>query len=536
MAAPSLGLSRQSAQAGIPGITEPRLVPGITIPLAPEVSSTGLDAPGERRRHKELRAQARLREESLILAEIKEVAFSLYSTKEIDELAVVNITSTNDHGPKTVRDPKMGPQTDSQVCETCSQNLKDCPGHYGKIVLPRLMHPLCVKTIEMTLSCVCNSCSGILASRADLEAAGILRMRGEKRLQAAKDLVKTMRKSCNRYSGRQDVVACGPNPTYLSINENKDRYRLYYSYTEKGPSFPLPPDVPPNSEPDAKSIYKILNNISVTDAGLLGFAEESHPRNMIFERLLVPPYCARPDLTYADRFQPDDLTFIYKAIVSKVIEYNEQINNEAAMDIALTNLYWVITHLMKNDGKYAQGGRRVLTDIKKRIQGKGGIVRQNIMGKRVNFAGRTVIGPGHNLRVDQIGIPRLMAVKLTRPITVLDLNRAELQAKYEAREIKYITMKSGSSAGVRRAITESFEREFPYYRLQLGDVAERILQDGDVVLFNRQPTLHKQNIMAAHATIHDDRIIKLNLSHTSPQNADFDGRHFVGCYLRVVFV
>ena len=518
-------LPRQTAQIAIPGTTEPQVARGITIPVASNPAVTNQEAHAERRKRNELRSQARFRENSLIMSEIASVEFSLMSSKEIDKIAVVNITDKSDNGPETVRSLKMGPHNDSQVCDTCSNDLKNCPGHYGKIVIPRIMHPLCIKSIEACLSSVCNSCSGLPLTREEMEQKGILRMRGEKRLQAIKELVKELRKTCTRYVGRTDVEPCKPNPIYLSVTENKEDYRLHYTWSEKDKRvFSLPPDTPSNAPADHQSIYKILNCISTTDAELLGFSGNSHPRNMIIDRLIVIPYCSRPDLTFGDKFQPDDFTFIYKEIVSKVIQYRQAKDNEAAAEIALKNVYYIISHLMKNDGKYHQGGRRVPNDVVKRLQGKSGIVRSNIMGKRVNFAGRTVIGPGHNMRVDQTGIPREMAKKLTRPVRVLELNRAELQAKYDAGDVKHITMQSGKWAGVRRSVTDAFRKEFVDYRLQIGDIVERMLQDGDIVLVNRQPTLHKQNILATRAVIIDDRIIRLNLSLTSPQNADFDGK------------
>jgi DNA-directed RNA polymerase beta' subunit len=173
--------------------------------------------------------------------------------------------------------------------------------------------------------------------------------------------------------------------------------------------------------------------------------------------------------------------------------------------------------------KYGQGKVKSYSDVTTRLQGKKGLIRYHIMGKRVNFAGRTVLSPGGDLYITELGIPRAIASKLTRPIKVNATNRAEEQANYEAGRVKYIIPRSGRHAGNRIMITVNFINENPNYRLQIGDIVERNLEDGDIVLFNRQPTLHQENIIALRIKIGDDRTFRLNLSLTTPQNADFDG-------------
>jgi DNA-directed RNA polymerase beta' subunit len=510
------GFSRRFAQISLPGVTEP-MVTDCNI-------NTVVTKHQDERTQQKLRSRAKAREQMLTLSEISFVEFNLYSTEEIDTYAVVNITSTDKEGPGTVRDLKMGPHSENNPCDTCSNDIRNCPGHIGKIIIPKLMHPLAINTIILVLSCVCNTCGHLLVTRQEIERNGITRMSGIKRLQAIKELVGKLKRSCNIYANIPDVQHCDPNPIYSSIRENKDDYRLAYTYpgaqNHKKTPFFLPPDIPDNIP--GKSIYKILHSIPDEDAQLLGFVE-SHPQNMIMDRLVVVPYCARPDLFQGDAYYPDDLTTMYIDIVKSSLAYNNHNNSEADQDTHLKSIYFKVSHLMKNDGRYSQGGVKVYTDVKKRVQGKTAIVRANIMGKRVNFAGRTVIGPGPDLRVDQVGIPYLMALRLTRPIKVSKHNIAELQGKYNDGRVKHITLKEGSLAGARVSVNESFEQKYPNYILQIGDIVERILEDGDVVLINRQPTLHKQNILAAYTKIINDRIVRINLSVTTPLNADFDG-------------
>lgn len=513
------GLARRYAQIAIPGVTEPKVITGITIPQAPVQIPIPPPNKQDKKNIQAIRARARQREQLLLPNEIESVEFNLFSTEEIDIYAVVNVSDTDSHGPGTVRDTLMGPHNDIDPCDTCGGDMRSCPGHYGKLILPRLMHPLAVKAIIDVLTCVCNSCASLLVTKEELRAEGIDRMSGMRRLQAIKALVARLSRQCKKHANNPNVEPCKAQPKYSSYRDIKDDYKLTYTYKGDKEKHPRKPTQPETND----GIYEILNSISNEDAQLLGFSE-THPRDMIMERLIVIPYCARPDLSIGDKHVADHLTVMYIDILSKLLQWKNENVSESKKEEHLTSLYWKILHFMKNDGRYGQNSNTVYTDLRKRIQGKTAIVRANIMGKRVNFAGRTVVGPAAYLRVDQVGIPRLMTNKLTRPITVTAYTRDELQAKYDAGRVRHITPRSGKMAGIRVMVNETFREKHPeYQKLQLGDVVERCLENGDVVIVNRQPSLHKQSMLALKAVIIDDRIIRINMSITTPLNADFDG-------------
>lgn len=516
---PIAGLTRRFASLSAPGVTEPQIISTINVPQPPENPPAGktLAQRADPKRFQQLRANIRKREQQLPQLEITAVEFNLYSTEEIDAYAVVNVTESQEYGPGTVRDTRMGPYDDTIPCDTCSKDIRGCPGHMGKIILPRLMHPLAIDNIILVLSCICNSCSKLLVTKAELEQEGINRMTGHRKLQAMKDLIKRLDARCRRFVDDPTVRKCEVNPIYTKTKDIKDDYRLAYTYPgpeKKGKQyfFKTPSEM-----------YDILDPISNEDSHLLGFANGSHPRDMIINRMIVIPYCSRPDLYQGEKFFPDDLTTMYIDIVKKTQQYNDPNIGEADKIKHIQDLFFKVSHFMKNDGRYSQGNVKIYTDVKKRIQGKTAIIRGHLMGKRVNFAGRTIIGPAAYLRVDEVGIPRQMAAKLTRPIRVLEMNRAELQAKYDNGKITHITPASGSLAGLRIMIHDQWRQRNPDLRLQIGDIIERMMENGDIVLINRQPTLHKQNILAVHARIIDDRVVRINLSVTTPLNADFDG-------------
>lgn len=131
-----------------------------------------------------------------------------------------------------------------------------------------------------------------------------------------------------------------------------------------------------------------------------------------------------------------------------------------------------------------------------RLKGKQGRFRGNLSGKRVDFSGRTVISPDPNLRIDEVAIPERVAKVLTYPERVtphnIDMLRRAVRNGCDVHPgANYVT--AGSSGfkkflkfGNRNAVAES---------LRIGDIVERHIIDGDIVLFNRQPSLHKLSIM-----------------------------------------
>jgi DNA-directed RNA polymerase beta' subunit len=228
--------------------------------------------------------------------------------------------------------------------------------------------------------------------------------------------------------------------------------------------------------------------------------------------------------------------------------------------------------------KHTTNGRPVKC-IKSRISGKDGQMRGNIMGRRSNQTARTVIGPDTALKNGEMSIPAAVARILTVPETVNHLNKEELStvvnsgkarfiirknthAKQEIRinldharvdkgtrleegdKVTTITgkhftigdnstethdrlshgMKDGDSLvrdGVR---VESIKtRKKRHIHIENGDIVERCLKNGDVVVLNRQPTLHKASMMAFKVFVRPGKTFRINLACTKAFNADFDG-------------
>jgi len=169
-----------------------------------------------------------------------------------------------------------------------------------------------------------------------------------------------------------------------------------------------------------------------------------------------------------------------------------------------------------------RSGSRPLKSLKQRLRGKEGRIRGNLMGKRVDFSARTVITPDPNLSIDQVGVPRSIALNMTYPeiVTPFNIDRMYELIRNGPNEhpgAKYIIRDDGQRLDLR------FIRKPSDLHLEYGYKVERHIQDGDVIIFNRQPSLHKMSMMGHKIRIMPFSTFRLNLSCTTPYNADFDG-------------
>ena len=255
-------------------------------------------------------------------------------------------------------------------------------------------------------------------------------------------------------------------------------------------------------------ILVILDALADSAMRELGFPLASHPRNMIMRGCLVPPLIARPPVYEGGAIHHDQLTHMFVTIMRKVM------NVELGKVDAASELYTAVKQLIfKTEGK--KMGMREFLSIVERIQGKNALLRGLLMGKRDNYCGRTVAGPDASLRFGELRTPQSWNPVLTKPEKVTAFNIHHLTALLESGNITHITPKR---TGLRKYYDPRFR-----YRLQIGDKVERWLQKGDRVLDNRQPTLHRQSMMAYKVVPGYQSTIGLHLSYTTPMNCDFDG-------------
>lgn len=313
----------------------------------------------------------------------------------------------------------------------------------------------------------------------------------------------------------QDVVSCSAVQPIISC----DHLRFYAHY-DKDVKIPVTPE----------EIFELLSRISDTDAYMLGFQPPfGHPKWLMWTVLPVLPPCARPSGSSNGSARSErELTSRYADIITT----NQQLRLARAekkpanvQDDLYTLLATHVASIIDSSimGQYANTtSQRKSSSIIRRLEGKHGRIRGNLMGKRVDFSARTVITPDPHLSVQEVGVPRAVAQTLTYPVAVTPLNIETLRDAVRAgpRQLdgaKFIIRTDGTRIDLR------YTTHPDDLRLQVGYKVERHLRDGDIVVFNRQPSLHKMSLMGHRVKIMPWSSFRLNLSATTPYNADFDG-------------
>ena len=278
----------------------------------------------------------------------------------------------------------------------------------------------------------------------------------------------------------------------------------------------------------------VFRNITTPDMAKMGLnADYARPDWMVLTVLPVPPPTVRPSVSVDGTNQgmrsEDDLTYKLSDIIranSNVRQCEQQGSPAHVVAEFETLLQFHVATYMDNDlagqPKALQKSGRPIKSIRARLKSKEGRLRGNLMGKRVDFSARTVITGDPNLSLDEVGVPRSTARILTFPETVNAFNIDKLQqlvrnGPNEHPGAKYVIRDTGERIDLRH------HKRAGEIQLQYGYKVERHIVDGDVIIFNRQPSLHKESMMGHRVKVMPYSTFRLNLSVTSPYNADFDG-------------
>lgn len=441
-----------------------------------------------------------------------------YETLNKMKVCICNVPEVKGIG--TPNDPRLGTLEDGKLCYTCKQNSMTCTGHYGMIELNRwFLHPKFAEHAVRVLQIVCNGCGHILTSIKVLKRMGIMDLPLIPRLRAIAAV--TTKIGCctqNPVDKSGTPRPCIPNPSYFP-SKCKDTYTVMCEYNDpnaKGKKI--------SNERTIEEVFEIFNRIDQYSAAAMGFTGLTHPRDFVLRALPVIPPCAIPYVVREGEVSHDYITTSYCDIIrynnivgKKITEISENVEVERRK--AIRNLHFYLSHMMDNtDGRYTRSRDEPILSIIERLISKDGIIRGGIMGKRVNFCGRSVLGPYNKLHFGYIAYPGYMRYTHTKPVAVTAFNLETICSMYEKDMI--MTLETG---GCRFGINKTTKS---LYIPKIGDVVERIGMDGDETIFNRQPTLDKLSIMAYKAKYIDDPeylCIGLHSSYTSPHNADFDG-------------
>ncbi|SOV81928.1 DNA-directed RNA polymerase 3 largest subunit [Plasmodium reichenowi] len=580
--------------------------------------------------------------------EIKSIRFGIMSKEDIIKYSEVKIMNRemykNNSGipyPYGVLDLKLGAHKSNSVCETCNKKLINCSGHFGYIELNYpVFHIGYYKYIIHILYCICKYCSSLLLSKEKIEFYCNLKKKSTDDSFYKKHLFKRILNNCKKVN---KCYICG-NPQGVIkkiIKPSLDQFmklKHILKVKENGKMI--------IKEEDLNSLYvlKLFKNINPYHVKLLNI---ENPEKLIITALLVPPNTIRPSVIIDEHgTAEDDLT----CILSEITQLNNTIYNQCTNGYQtnqfLGNVEFLqlqITRFINSDSPAVsqllatQNISKPGRGICQRLKGKEGRFRCNLSGKRVDFSSRTVISPDPNISIDEVVIPKIIAMRLTYPETVNKYNIDKLKmlikngcnkwpganyiikkskkgidpysdisttynnnnissgcsnifnvvnnyinnncknVRYNIKDVNNNVLKdmyhiNNMNNDINNNINNIYnntsqtslsnvnnhnnnnnnnnmycnnqtqdneeERKNSQFNkislkyanknhviqnLNIGDVVERHICDGDIVLFNRQPSLHRMSIMCHKAKIMDFKTFRFNECVCSPYNADFDG-------------
>ncbi|CAL1403267.1 unnamed protein product [Linum trigynum] len=478
---------------------------------------------------------------------IKSMQFSVMSESDVLKAAEcqVHLGSYYDINTKPIAggllDPRMGPAKKfGMACETCGGNFNDCPGHFGysSLTLP-VFNVGYLSTIMDVLKCICKNCSRILLDEKSVEKH--LRQMTNPKLDPLKKtaIMKSIVKKCSTMASGKSIECryCG----YKNGMVKKDRGYLVHEHSKSDDSFPKECRSAVSHTKDVKSninratyylnpvkVHSIFEGMSNKDCELLYLYDR--PEKLIITKIPVPPIAIRPSVVVEGSLSNEnDVTERLKQIlISNAALRHEIMEGKKPFDKHLDN--W--DHLQAMVSLYVNSDTRIPSNLEvgkpmsgliQRLKGKTGRFRGNLSGKRSEYTGRTVISPDPNLKITEVAIPIHMARILTFPERVSQHSIEKLKQCVSNGPLKYpgakmVTYPDGSSKMLQGNFRKRVAEE-----LKFGCVVHRHLEDGDVVLFNRQPSLHRMSIMSHRARIMPWRTLRFNESVCNPYNADFDG-------------
>ncbi|CAF4361552.1 unnamed protein product [Rotaria sp. Silwood2] len=480
---------------------------------------------------------------------VNRIQFGILSPDEIRRMSVtdppieyVDLLQEGKAKTQGLMDPRQGPLDQNSKCHTCAGSYVECPGHFGHIELIKPVYNIVfLLKILKILRCVCFHCSKLLVDPNDSKIIDIIKKtKGQYRRRLA-----YVFDACKR----QKICQGTKNENHVTIKTSDGCGRKQPIYRRSGLELTiewkqtLNENKGTRSKLSAARVLEIFQKISDPICEILGMnPQQTRPDWMILTVLPVPPMCVHPSISSFDDVTHchDDLTYNLANIIkaNNILREHEQ-HGEASHIIEedLQHLQYHCATLIDNNKpgipKSCQKSGTPLKSIKERLEGssllfyylslymglssKEGRIRGDLMAKQVDFSARTVITPDSNLSIDQVGVPRTIARNLTIPEIVTPFNIKWLQELICHDAAKNIILDTGEIIDLHLHPKPSD------LHLQSGYIVERFMMDNDLVVLNRQPTLHKMSMMAHRVKILPWSTFRLNLSVTTPYNASFDG-------------
>ncbi len=501
--------------------------------------------------------------ETAIPRKIEKIKFGIMNSVEILKSAEFQVHERSlykmpnrepSHGG--VLDPRLGVSNKKQECQTCSQQLASCTGHFGyiKLELP-VFHIGYFRSTLQILQCICKTCARVLMTDKDrrltakkFRKPNMERVRRENLFKGVLDKCKRAR-SCPHCGQRNGPVKKAPSSLKLIHDQfNKDEALMTEYHAEFEQARAANAGM---TDQNMRSAMDDLNPLRVQglfkaipdeDCELLDLA--GRPEDLLVTAIPVPPVCIRPsvEMDAGAGSNEDDLT----VKLMQIVEVNNILRQGLEKGLPISNIaenwdflqvqcaVYINSDLPGVTSMYQVPGKPTRGFVQ-RLKGKQGRFRGNLSGKRVDFSGRTVISPDPTLGVEEVGVPRLMAMTLTYPerVTLQNIEKLRqlvINGAHQHPGANFVLWKD-ETRGARNVPEQTMLkygsrkwRETKWASiLDIGDVVERHLEDGDIVLFNRQPSLHRLSIMAHRVKVLEGRTLRFNECVCAPYNADFDG-------------
>ncbi|MDP8941119.1 MAG: DNA-directed RNA polymerase subunit A'/A'', partial [Thermoproteota archaeon] len=414
-------------------------------------------------------------------------------------------------------DNRLGTLEPGQKCATCGNTSAKCPGHFGHIELAEpVLHIAFVDDIHKLLLITCRSCN-----RIKLDPEELVKYKGLRDSKAAYAVITLENVKDDIIEKAKKVKIC-PHCAKEQYELIFTKPTIFVEKTEVGENRLLP-----------ITIRERLVHIPDDDLILLGYdPKTARPEWFVLQVLAVPPVTVRPSIILETGIRSeDDLT--HKLV--DIIRVNQRLkeSKEAGtpplivQDLVDLLQYHVTTYFDNEVSGIPQAHHRSgrpLKTLTQRLKGKEGRFRGSLSGKRVDFSSRTVISPDPNLEISNVGVPVDVAKKLTIPETVSEWNLDRLKKLV----INGPNIYPGANYiirpdGVKIRLDYVSDRKTISDSIAAGYMVERHLSDGDIVIFNRQPSLHRMSIMAHYVRVLPYRTFRLHPAVCPPYNADFDG-------------
>nr|UXY88314.1 RNA polymerase III largest subunit [Cryptomonas curvata] len=421
-------------------------------------------------------------------------------------------------------------------CRICKKDFKSCPGHFGfiKLYLP-VFNIGYIKTIQTILQIVCKGCSKILIepgekrTKVENHLKHIKKYGEFNKIKFIASVLENSKKytNCPYCDSKNGIIRKIGNfnfihdTTFSSQFKNKKNFEENYINTENSITSNI-------SILNPLKIFRILQKIKIEDLEILDMNQiNTRPENLMLTYIPVPPLAIRPSILIGEKTSnEDDLTIK----LAEIQQLNLQIKKNIFNGVEIENLMESWNMLQIESARYLnseifpkENDLKTSKGLYQRLKGKNGRFRGNLSGKRVDFSARTVISPDPSLPLNMVGIPFQIASKLTFPEKINKINFERLRRNVN----RGSSMHPGANFIVdlfgKKITIQGKNNLFKQPELREGFRIERHLKNNDIVLFNRQPSLHRVSIMAHRVKIVRGKTFKFNSCNCKPYNADFDG-------------